>query len=380
MKKIICICNTYYQLIMLVQMKRELWEGCQVDVLISDHSANAAAVSKRLNSKAWFHSVSFVQTKHLDQKQSGKWKQIKSVLRAALSVGEPWRRPFEKEAYDSFFFFNISVSTLLLYYALCKVNPKLVCCCYEEGVFNYAAPQLHLLENRLSGRVRLIEKLRAIQGQSRLLPNVSAFYCMYPQLYQGPLVTKCIPHISAGEREVWDLLTDAFGLKEKEISYPQKYIYFSSICDFEGGEPIGELELIKEIAALVGRENLMLKVHPRDDVNRFLREGLCVDENSNVPWEIIQMNYDFSNHVFLTATSTGAISGLLELQQPIRTYFLYPLCKTEKNSIAQQSIASLRIVMDKLQENTALKNIHVITKLKEILFVCRGIEEYVKKK
>ena len=76
-------------------------------------------------------------------------------------------------------------------------------------------------------------------------------------------------------------------------------------------------------------DNLLIKVHPRDNTGEFEKSGLNVYPGSDVPWEAIQLNYDFSNHVFLTCTSNSILSVDVMLEKGPEVYFLYNLCNAE---------------------------------------------------
>ncbi len=259
------------------------------------------------------------------------------------------------------------MSTLALYYTLKKSAPGLVCAIYEEGIFNYSAPQLLLQNGKLPGRVRLAEKMNVLRGRKSILQDVQAFYCMYPQLYQGPLPVRQIPACDAADIQA--ILQPVFFTDHAKTEYQQKYIYLSSICDFEGGAPIHELELVKNIAMLVGEDELLIKVHPRDDPERFRKEGLTVAENSAVPWEVIQMGLDEKRHVLLTATSASILSGSLMTHKAVKAAFLHPLCDCKENKLARRSISSLMSVLEKMGDVPELKNVHICTDLEQIVSI-----------
>ena len=367
MKKVLCLCNTYFQLAVLIQMRKNLLKEHRVDLLLSDHSVNASIVADRLRHENVFDSVTLACTKEDDTKQKGILQEMGSALLVGTAQVPPWVMRFKDEKYDEFLFFNVGVSTLALYYTLKKSAPDLVCAIYEEGIFNYSAPQLLLQNYKLPGRVRLAEKMNVLRGRKSILQDVQAFYCMYPQLYQGPLPICQIPACDAAD--IQTILKSVFFTDDAKTEYPQKYIYLSSICDFEGGASIHELELVKHIAMLVGEDELLIKVHPRDDPERFRREGLTVAENSVVPWEVIQMGLDEKRHVLLTATSASILSGSLMTHKAVKAAFLHPLCDCEENKLAQRSISSLMSVLEKMGDVPELKNVHICTDVKQIVSI-----------
>ena len=149
--------------------------------------------------------------------------------------------------------------------------------------------------------------------------------------------------------------------------YPQKYIYFAGTLDFEGGKPIGEFELVQKIAKQVGKENLLVKVHPRDTRSVYAEEGLLVDKNSSKPWEIIQMLGDFSNKVFLTATSGSVLAGNFLTTNPVPTFYMYKCCDTDKNISALKNVNNIELLLHEKSMQKIFCGIKIATDIKDIV-------------
>ncbi len=135
----------------------------------------------------------------------------------------------------------------------------------------------------------LIGKLRKIIGKPVIENSFLNFYCFYPQIYKGYLKPVEVPMIQLNS-EICVALRKVFELDDKKLSYKYKYIFFTSVYDFEGGKPVGEYELVCKIADIVGKDNLLIKTHPRDTRTLYVDNGFNVDENSSVPWEAIQLS------------------------------------------------------------------------------------------
>ncbi len=148
-----------------------------------------------------------------------------------------------------------------------------------------------------------------------------------------------------------------------ELSYPQKYIFFASVYDFEGEEPVGELEFALALANKVGFDNLLVKVHPRDDVNRFKNVGLNVDKNSQMPWEVIQLNYDFSDSVFITVASTSVLTISLIVDKSPKIYFAHRLFCSQ-NSVFKKAKCFCEEMID--QNIKKLANICFLNSIEEL--------------
>ena len=86
---------------------------------------------------------------------------------------------------------------------------------------------------------------------------------------------------------------------------------------------------MKQLAQQVGKENIMVKIHPRNPENRFEKLGFKTNKDTSIPWEVILMNIDdVSNKVFITIASQAILNPIMIFGLTIKAYSLYP-CLTE---------------------------------------------------
>lgn len=362
MKKILFICNTYYQLIVAMQIKSTLLKTDQVTVYLSDHSRNAKKIVDNLNKENFFWNVQFIETKNIDYCKGKIFKGIKDLFKAVTGNIKIFKNLSDNNIYDEIFYFNISITLITLFNYFYKKNANIVCSRYEEGILSY-----NIQENKikdLSMRVKCIYFLNKILGKKYIFKSSNKFYCFNPEIYTGVLETIKIPFIELNNSKIKGLLNNIFEVNEMILDYKQKYIYFEGVGDFDNKNQIGELKLVKDLANLIGKENLLIKKHPRDSTNVYENEGLIVDKSSSIPWEIIQLNYNFSEHIFLTAISGSVLSINLILdkkQRPV-VYFLYPLCNISKN----KKIKLITNQLETLLLNNQLNNIYLEKDLNNI--------------
>ena len=235
----------------------------------------------------------------------------------------------------------------------------------EEGLLSYNFT-ICQKQDDLGLKKSISEYIKGLLGWYDLYKYEQNMYCTYPKLYEGKLNPIKIPLIDTNDKEFIGKVSKVFGVDRDKLSYPQKYIFFSCIFDIEGGKPAGELELALKVAELVGKENLLVKVHPRDDVNRFINAGLTVDNNSSVPWEAIQLNYDFSNHVFLTVCSGSVLSISSIIPNPPKTYFLYKLINSD-NAMFKNSVDKFTKSQEQLAKTGKFNYIKIPNDLAEII-------------
>ncbi len=362
MKRILIIANTYYQLICAIQMKLSIFEKDEVCLLLSDHSRNVDKVCERLGGEKIFYQVKYIKTKNLICGRSD-WQRIGDFFNIVL--GNKNRYSFylngiENENFDELICYNYNIDIIGLYSILYKRNREVKVSLYEEGLLSYSV--------RFDSNIHreIIKFFREIIGKKDISKAFNNFYCFYPKLYTGTLQAIAIPVISS-ESKCVDILKNIFDIGRIKLEYPQKYIYFSSLLDFEGGAPIGEYELVKKISGMVDRDNLMVKTHPRDTSDIFEKGGFIVDRNSSIPWEVIQMSGDFTDKVLMSAASSSVLAGSFMSEKPIRTFYMYKLCDISENYIAQDAAKKINSLLQEDSTKRILTNVKVVNTLDEII-------------
>ena len=72
---------------------------------------------------------------------------------------------------------------------------------------------------------------------------------------------------------------------------------------------MNDLDVLEEFANIVGKDNIIVKMHPRDKIDRYTCRGYKVMDNSIIPWEITTMLCDLSKKVLVTITSNAVMTG-----------------------------------------------------------------------
>ena len=361
MDRVLIIVNTYYQLILAIQMKLTVFKENDVVLLISDHSIGAERVFERLKLIEMFEQVGYIRSKGLVNNRKTTEK-IGDFIDIALKRDNRYSfylRDVTNHYFDEMICYNYHIDMIGLYSLLSQVNRDVKMSLFEEGILSYGIEFSETI-----GR-KIIEKTRKIQGKKNVADGAYHFYCYYPKLYSGSLKPVEIPVISP-ESECSSILKKLFNLNSETLQYPQKYIYFSSVYDFECGEPIGEFDLVKRIADLVGKDNLIIKTHPRDTRTVYRDYGLTVDKNSEIPWEVIQLSSDFSEKVFMTATSGSVLAGSFMSEKPTKTFYMYKLCNIAGNYGATGTAADVERLLNNQTVKDVLCKVKIIDDLKDI--------------
>ena len=121
------------------------------------------------------------------------------------------------------------------------------------------------------------------------------------------------------------------------------------------------------MASLVGKNNLLIKIHPRDYRTIYADHGFNVDENSAVPWEAIQLAGDFSEKIFLTVNSGSVLAGSFMSKKPVRTFYMYKLCNINENVSCKKNARDIENLLKNEDMKAILQKVNVAEKLEDIL-------------
>lgn len=322
------VCNTYYQLIMASHLALSLFSNDECDIVITDQSNNAKVVYERLTycDKVPFSSCFYVETKYYCSKKKllGFFCDVYNSLTNIDLFGI-----LGQNVYDEILIYNYDFAVFSLFNRIKKQKKDVIITKYEEGVLGYN----HIFDYP---RLKVIKFARKVALKGNL--EVEKFYCFFPEFYKWNIPTVEIPPIQNDRNLLSKLLADCFNIKVKKDEYGYQYIFFTSVYDFEGGKPVGEFEVINKIAKKVGKENILIKKHPRDSRLIYEENGFAVDGNSYIPWEALQFNIDLTGKTLLTVNSGAVISTGLLFGSDVRSFYVYPLCDLSENLLARESI------------------------------------------
>ena len=356
MKKSIILCNTYYQLIFAIQMRLTILHNDSVDIIITDQSLNAASVVKRLEKESLFNRCFYVETKKMTLSRN-KLRNVYAVFEGTVGASI-----FNEivDIYDRVFIHNFDIASYALFASLYRNNKKIEVNRYEEGIISYRNIEAP------SKKKNLVKVLRKAFRWNILEEQCENFYCFFPDFYQGDYRSIRIEPIDS-TGEISSILKRVFDVHITENDYKEKYIYFTSVYDFEGGSPIHEYDLVSKISKLVGKDNLIIKMHPRDSRGLYEKGGFTIDQHSTIPWEVIQLCMDFSDKVLLSTNSTSIVSTNLMTSKGAEAYYTYKLCDINGNAAAIKTTGIINELLSDEIMSKKLSRVHIANNIMELL-------------
>lgn len=330
------ICNTYSQLIIAIQMKLTIFKEANVDLWVSDHSKNVDKILGPLVEQSIFASVEYIREKEFVYNR-GKFKCLLDSMEYSFGG-----KKLKIKKYDEIIFYSLSLRLYSIADYYSSISHDVIWSRMEEGLFSYET-------DFVSGkRIKLTRKLRKFSGRAEIANNIKNYYCFFPALKEnnrGWNLIK-IPSLRDTYDEITTIFKNIFNINENDLEFRTKYIYFASSSDIDGNS-YGETELVIKIAESVGKDKIIVKMHPRDDRTVYQDYGINVMESSWIPWEVIQLIGKFEKIVFLTVDSGAFITISALMSRCGKGIFLYPEIQNSNREFVNRK-AEIKKVLTKL--------------------------------
>ncbi len=314
-KKDLYICNSVYQLLNAVNLRMNVFSEDAADVVISDICPDHERTAQRIRESGLFDSVYAVNSKFIFRQQYKHTRFRVNLYRVDPSSLLRKAGPIPKGKYDRYITAAFDDYISMLFVLLQRRNRHIEHIRFEDGGMSYVKD--HACVNDVERRMQRLFGIVPL-GSIR-----APMYLYEPELYSagdGRTVLP-MPKLSKDDTRFISAVNGIFGVAEGE-ELRQKAVFFEASYQADGLKT-NDKELIELCGSILGDE-LAIKLHPRNGVNRFRQAGISVFK-SDMPWELYCLNYDVGGKLLISVTSNAAISPQLFLAEPPRTVLLYKL-------------------------------------------------------
>ena len=287
--------NTHYQFLTALNIKCSMFPDSEADLYLGD-TTDFSNIIKKIRRQKIFRKVFYLDELKLTRQY------LSSSAAAKLEMLKNINLYFNVD--------NVEYSDIFL--GLDNVHSKLFYYCLVQ---NGQMPKVHIFEEGTTSFVRNTE--RALKGDGinhesygnkQFFKNIVELLSYCPELYsvKTDFPLNRIPKFGKYCQKVTLKL-----YKAEEIPQ-EKYIFFEEAMIAEQ-YPTNDIELIEIISGIVGKENIIVKRHPRSIEDRFSCLGYKVMNVSNIPWEVNIINKletdVLSDKVSISVFSTASYTG-----------------------------------------------------------------------
>ncbi|MFI3307649.1 MAG: hypothetical protein R3Y21_03690 [Mycoplasmatota bacterium] len=311
-KKILIFVNSFYQLVVAVNLKNTLFCYDKVDLFITNFTPNCYKVYEKIRKNNIFNEVRYIKAYKISKNDKLTKKIIIGLKMKMSKKAEKFNLPVDlKYDYDELLFYTIVPETLYLSHCINKNNKNFRCSRFEEGFVSYYRdiPISKELNFVISDKI-VKEKMKNYYFFETDLAIVKHYNYNF----------KTIPKLDRSNVPFLNDLKKIFNIN-KVTKIKEKYIFFEQWFHQDRND-IDDLELVLRISDIVGKDNLLVKLHPSTKEDRFSKYGIKVSKNSDIPLEALQLIDNYDDKIFITIYSGCIINQKILFDNNIKSYFL----------------------------------------------------------
>jgi hypothetical protein len=306
------VCGTIFQLITAINITVSNLK-VNTDLILTD-STDFSEIEKKLEELNIFCHIYHMKD---DACKKDYWTMNEKQRKQLSKYPSKGIDPIELiKTYEHLYLPSLSAYNKLFYYYLIKGGMKLKVHLYEEGITTYV---IDVVEN-----IQKDGMLHRHYGKQALDHNLVEIMLYEPELYSVPRLSEIvtpIPKLSNENVRLVKAFRSVFG----ECALPKEKYIFLEEAFVKDGILSMDIELVEELASVVGKDNIVVKLHPRNPVDRFSMRGFSLFPNSKIPWEIILLSNDLREKVLVTVSSSSSITAKLILNKPMYAIQLYSM-------------------------------------------------------
>ena len=363
MKRGIFICNTVLQVLIAVWMKYDMLKDEVTDIIISNHMNGNEIIAENLNKTGLFNSVITVASLDYSRGKCIQRNRFFRLLHRRFPYLDLKDFADIKNRYDNLYIANFDLFSQLIYDFLARKNKKLNLILFEDGTSSYSLMVKKYYDSTMppdNKKTRFIYK--TLLNKKFIYGNIKAFWLFRPDLmeWKPNFPTLPIKKIDSENKEFRTIINTAFGYDTLDDQYAEKFIFFEEAFFAESGY-MEDVELVEELAEIVGKENIFIKIHPRNPKNRFKELGYATNANTFIPWEIIAMNLDITGKKLISIMSSSIMNPVSILGLKCKSYSVIE-CLKSKPDILNDDFGKCIV---RLFEN--YNEIHICKDIEEVL-------------
>lgn len=295
-KRIVYLCPTLLSLMNSIVSQLTVNKGIPADIVFED-TMDFSAISQRLMRHPIFEEC--YHWEFLKQKAVYQALQPDQQRQVVHSPSKVFHIPQLHHNYSDLCVNLDSYAPKFFYYSMLEQGMSPEIHFVSEGTGTYA------LDFANTDRDRMDHEYYKDKAFLKRIKNV---YVYKPELFTGKseLVNLVqIPTVTSLDSSLYEMFNDIFGTAQP---IKEKMIFFEGAF-WGDGHLANEMDLFFAIADYIGKENIVVKRHPRNPVDRFTPLGFHVMEQQYLPWEVMIKDIDLSQKVLVSVASFTAFSA-----------------------------------------------------------------------
>ena len=328
-ENIIIVCNTVYQIMVAVQLRYYFFQADKVDIVVSNHMSNSLTIAENIRKTHYFDNVIYIKNKKYILKENCRFYTLRlffNKIKESLKNYTIIKRQINTGChYNHLCVSNISIFTILLYFKLAKKH-NIRLSIFEDGFATYC----NSFKN--SDKASFIHKILNPKG---MLGAAEQLFLFNPHLLEWNFEAKtiAIPKFSNDNIIVKQILNKIFQFDTIKDNYSKIKYLFLEESFFADGFKVNDVDIVQKISKKTNINDVFVKLHPRNDTNRFKPLGIKTNVNFEIPWELIILNQDISKVTLITISSSAALTPFLIFNIPVKSISLLKILEKKPGNM-----------------------------------------------
>ena len=327
MERTLGIVSTPYHLIVFMFLKESILKEHQVDLVVTDKTASLAQACEDGGFDSFFGTVYFADA-----------RKIKNPYKSSLTtffesiIYNPTTKAFidkPLKTYDHVYFASPGMPDEIvkeIAKTLILKNRKITFHRFEDGFASYTKPPLHIVNTDFGQNM-----YRKLLGYN-VCEKENELYMFEPYLAEANVsntdfTLKKIERNKELIDKVIKLLKEMLHFSPKEMT--GRILFLGQGTENGAGNVETYRKLIQEIGERVGKDDFVMKPHPRG-VNDDFGDLFQVYQD-NCPFELALANGGFEDKILISYYSTACATGSILFQSKAKVVFLYPMAEDSFN-------------------------------------------------
>lgn len=325
-KKILITCNTPYHLLLATNLKTTRFRDAKVDLIISDNIVKVEKLIANVKQVGIFNSVYQMNVNHIEVFDFKSKFILSYRRRLAKKVLNKDNILLDFSEIDEYIMFNTCGIALFIGEYIKAVNKGVKISLAEDGIISYNKCFEKWVNNISENPIKNVIKNIYFNIFPTALKKIENFYFMAPEYLdwspKGNVIK--MESIDIDDENTVDIYNRTFGYYNLKDDYNKDIIFFDSKDDIYG-HPIDDISYMDRIAEIYGKENIIVKIHPRNPDSVYKRAGYYTNKDTFIPWEIIAMNNDIEKKLLITVGSNSIITTKMLFGKKVNAIMMFRL-------------------------------------------------------
>ncbi len=347
----IFLCKTPYQILAATRLAMTQYKEDAADIAVFDTISNYQTLLEPLRASGVYRHVYEYHSRDLDL-LTGSARRFRPLFYRPDCF---WEKPYDFVCFAN----SLEWVENAIIRAMRRDNPRLSLYWYEDGFSCYSPNCGQSIAQLKSNGLRGLYHRRIYSQYLHL----DGMYVFSPELleWQPECPVFPIEKIGPEDKAYWQAVNGIFGYDHLQDRYEQPCIFFEESY-YADGVDVGDVDLVTRLAEEIGKDNLLVKIHPRNPVNRFAQLGFHTNRDTVVPWELIAINIDLEDKLLLTIASGSALTALVNLRTQPRAILMLMDCQEVDETQLTPTLPMLR---------------HLAQKFPELIFLPKDLEQAI---